>query len=205
MAAIQEVLVRADIEAILRPLCQNLLDYCVKNRGLVMTMPTGGVWTPRDNAFHTATVVIGAYNCWKLYRDPVMRDLALAATQPLMDRRTSTPEGIAVYISGPEQDFPMQQAACFAMAGLAIAYRLTGDAKYVKRGMRNLEYCLDRGMIIDHMRIPGHFEQHGEDIVLRPALETPNSQLLGYQFRGLLLFMRAAHETGMLKQVDYKF
>ena len=149
--------------------------------------------------------MIGAYNCWKLYRDPVMRDLALAATQPLMDRRTSTPEGIAVYISGPEQDFPMQQAACFAMAGLAIAYRLTGDAKYVKRGMRNLEYCLDRGMIIDHMRIPGHFEQHGEDIVLRPALETPNSQLLGYQFRGLLLFMRAAHETGMLKQVDYKF
>lgn len=205
MAAIQEVLARPSLEAIIRPLCADLLDYCRRKNGLVMTMPTGGSWAPRDNAFHTATVVLGAYNCWKLYRDPIMRELALTATAPLMDRRTSTPEGIAVYISGPEQDFPMQQSATFAMAALAVAYRLTGDQQFVKRGMRNLEYCLDRGMIVDHMRIPGKFEEIGDDVLVRPALETPNSQLLSYQLRGLLLFMRAAHDTGMLKQVDYRF
>ena len=31
----------------------------------------------------------------------------------------------------------------------------------------------------------------------------PNSQLLNYQLRGLLLFMDAAHQTGMLGDVDF--
>jgi hypothetical protein len=193
------------LESIIRKLCAELHDYCLANDGLAMHIPTGGAWTKRDNAFHTATVVIGAYRCWQLYGDASMRDLALAASQPFMDQRTSTREGIAVYITGPEQDFPMQQAATFAMAALAVAYYLTGDTNYVRRGMRNLEYCLDRGMILDHMRIPGQFIEIGDTIILETQLLMPNTQLLSYQLRGLLLFMRAAHETGMMAKVDYQF
>ena len=150
-------------------------------------------------------MVIGAYRTWQLYGEQVAHDLAITASEAFMDERTCTPEGIAVYITGPEQAFPMQQAAGFAMGGLACAYYLTGDERYVKRGMRMLEYCLDRGMIVDHMRIPGEFLQIGDDVILNVTMLMPNTQLLSYQMRGMLLFLKAAHKTGMLKEVDYRF
>ncbi|MDA0840184.1 MAG: hypothetical protein O2857_20640 [Planctomycetota bacterium] len=205
MAAIQEVVGREDIRQILLKLCRDLLDYCRENNGLTMTIPTGGSWLPRDNAFHTATVVMGAYHTWKLYGDTTARDLITAAAESFMDERTCTPEGIAVYITGPEQSFPMQQAAGFAMAGLACAYYTTGEERFIRRGMRMLEYCLDRGMIVDQMRIPGEFIEIGDDVILNVMMLMPNTQLLSYQMRGIILFMKAAHETGMLEQVDYKF
>ena len=205
MAAIQETLERDEIRGIMLKLCGDLLDYCREHDGLTMTMPTGGSWLPKDNAFHTATVVIGAYRTWQLYGEQVAHDLAITASEAFMDERTCTPEGIAVYITGPEQAFPMQQAAGFAMGGLACAYYLTGDERYVKRGMRMLEYCLDRGMIVDHMRIPGEFLQIGDDVILNVTMLMPNTQLLSYQMRGMLLFLKAAHKTGMLKEVDYRF
>ncbi len=205
MAAIQDVLARADIEAIQRRLCADLLAYCRARHGLPMTMPTGGNWVPKDNAFHTATVVLGAERGWQRYGEPAMRDLAIEAAEAFMDERTCTPEGIAVYITGPEQAFPMQQAATFAMAGLAAAWRLTREARYVRRGMRMLEYCLERGMIVDHMRIPGEFLEIGDNVVLNVLPLMPNSQLLNYQLRGLLQFMKAAHEADLLKSIDYRY
>jgi hypothetical protein len=60
-------------------------------------------------------------------------------------------------------------------------------------------------MIVDHMRIPGEFVEIGDDVILNIPMLMPNTQLLSYQLRGLLLFMRAAHDAGMLKQVDYRF
>ncbi|MDP6356190.1 MAG: hypothetical protein QF473_13860 [Planctomycetota bacterium] len=205
MAAMQEVLGRADIRQIMLQLCGDLLDYCREKNGLTMAFPTGGSWLPRDNAFHTATVVMGAYHTWKLYEESVAEELITTASESFMDERTCTPEGIAVYISGPEQSFPMQQAAGFAMAGLACAYYTTGEERYVRRGMRMLEYCLDRGMIVDQMRIPGEFTEIGDDVILNVMMLMPNTQLLSYQMRGILLFMKAAHETGMLEKVDYQF
>jgi hypothetical protein len=205
MAAIQEVLARADIRTIIDQLVADLAAYRDANDGLVMTIPTGGSRLPRDNAFHTATVVIGAYRCWRLYGDDAMRTLALAAAEAFMDERTCTPAGIAVYITGPEQGFPMQQAAAFAIAGLACAYELSADERYIRRGMRMLEYCLDRGMIVDHMRIPGEFTEIGDDVVLDVLPLMPNTQLLSYQLRGMLLFMKGAVETGLLRQLDYRF
>lgn len=135
----------------------------------------------------------------------MFRPFPLAAAEVFMDRRTCSPEGIPVYISGPEQDFPMQQAATFGLAALATADRLNPDDRYVRRGMRMLEYCLDRGMIIDHMRIPGTFIEQDDDIILSPQSLMPNTQLSSYQLRGLLLFMKAAHHAGMLKSVDYQY
>ena len=42
-------------------------------------------------------------------------------------------------------------------------------------------------------------------MILDVMLLMPNTQLLSYQMRGLLLFMTAAHDAGMLKDVDYQF
>lgn len=205
LAAIQEVLNREDLRSLILSIGSNLLDYFKQHDGLVMTIPTGGNHVPKDNAFHSATVVMGAERCWRLLNEPVLRELALAVAEVFMDRRTCSPEGIAVYISGPEQDFPMQQAATFAMAALATAYRLDPQERFARRGMRMLEYCMDRGMIVDHMRIPGEFMEQDGNIILSPQLLTPNTQLSSYQLRGLLLFMKTAHEASMLKRVDYVF
>lgn len=205
LAAIQEVLDRPDLKSLIDSLCRELLEYCREHGGLPMAMPTGGNHVPMDNAFHSATVVMGAERCWRLYQDPIMRDLALEVAAAFMDERTCSPEGIAVYISSPEQGFPMQQAATFALGGLAAAYRLNPDARYVQRGMRMLEYCLDRGMIVDHMRIPGEFIEIGDDVILNVSQLMPNTQLSSYQLRGLLLFMKVAHETDMLRKVDYVY
>lgn len=205
MAALDEVFGRSDIRDLMLDLCRRLLDYCRAHDGLAMTMPTGGWWALRDNAFHTATVVIGAWRCWRRSGEAVARELALTAAEAFFDERTCTPEGIPVYISGPEQDFPMQQAATLTLGALAACWHLTGEERYVRRGMRMLEYCLDRGMIVDHMRIPGQFLCYGDDTVLEPMLLMPNSQLLGYQLRGLLLFMKPAAETGLLREVEYRF
>jgi hypothetical protein len=205
LAAIHEVLPRDDLAALMTTLCHDLLAYCRAEGGLPMVIPTGGSHVPRDNAFHSATVVMGAERCWRRLGDPAMRELALAAAEVFMDRRTCTPEGIAVYISGPEQDFPMQQAATFALAALATAYRLSGEVRFVRRGMRMLEYCLDRGMIVDHMRIPGEFVEVDGELVLVPQLLMPNTQLSSYQLRGLLQFMKPAHEAGLLRAVDYHY
>ncbi len=204
MVALQEVLERKEIRQILKTLCSDLLAYCRKNNGMVMTLPYSA-FVPRDNAFHTATVVIGAYMCWKMDGNKTARDLAILASEALMDERTANAEGIPVYISGPEQDIPIQQAATLSMGALGAAYYLTKNPRYVRRGMRMLEYCLDRGMIVDHQRIPGEFLEWGDDVVENVALTMPNSQLLGYQLRGLLLFMKAAHQAGMLKKIEYKF
>lgn len=204
MAALQEVLQHKQIQKILRTLCSDLLTYCHKHNGLVMTLPYSA-FVPRDNAFHTATVVIGAYMWWKMDRDKAVRELAILAAEGLMDERACTAEGLPVYISGPEQDIPVQQSITLVMGALGVAYYLTKDPRYVRRGMRMLEYCLDRGMIVDHQRLPGEFLEFGDDVVQNVALTMPNSQLLGYQLRGLLLFMKAAHQTGMLQKVEYRF
>ena len=47
--------------------------------------------------------------------------------------------------------------------------------------------------------------QIGDDVILNVMMLMPNTQLLSYQMRGILLFMKAAHETGMLEKVDYRF
>ncbi|MBI2301830.1 MAG: hypothetical protein HYU66_23240 [Armatimonadetes bacterium] len=205
LAALDEVLGRADLRGLMDDLAARLLLHCRAHGGLPMTIPTGGGWVPRDNAFHTATVVIGAWRCWRRTGLAAARELAVEAAEAFFDERTCTPEGIAVYIGGPEQDFPMQQAATLAMGALGVCWHLTGDPRYVRRGMRMLEYCLDRGMIVDHMRIPGQFLEFGPDVVLDIPLLMPNSQLLGYQLRGMLLFMQAAMETGMLREIEYRF
>lgn len=205
MNALDEVLDRVDLRDTAEDLCRRLLEYARANDGLAMQIPTGGTWEARDNAFHTATVVIGAWSWQRRTGLGHARALAVEAAEAFFDQRTCTPEGIPVYISGPEQAFPMQQAATLTMGALAAAWHLTGEERYVRRGMRMLEYCLDRGLIVDHMRIPGHFEEYGDDVVLQVSMLMPNTQLLSYQLRGLLLFLPAAHQAGMLREVEYRY
>lgn len=88
---------------------------------------------------------------------------------------------------------------------LDVAWELTGEERFVRRGMRMLEYCLDRGLQVDHMRIPCQFVEFEDGVCLMPQLVWPNCQLLSYQLRGILLFMKGAHACGFLKELDYRF
>lgn len=205
LAAMHDVLAKPELEKLIHKIAGGLDEYFDSNDGLPMSMGVGGTNQKTDNAFHNATVVMGAADCFKLTNDDRLRDLAIKVAETFMDERTCTPEGIATYITSPEQDFPMQQAATFAMGGLGVAYGLTGETRFVKRGMRMLEYCLDRGMIVDHMRIPGEFVRIGSDYVLNVSQLMPNTQLLSYQLRGLLLFMKAAIDADMLRDVEYRY
>ena len=51
----------------------------------------------------------------------------------------------------------------------------------------------------------GEFIEVGDDVILNVSQLMPNTQLSSYQLRGLLLFMKVAHETDMLRKVDYAY
>jgi len=204
MAAIYDVTGREDLYPLMGRLIGQLHAYFIEHDGLVQRFgETPG--TDSVNAFHSATVAIGAYHYHRLSGDETAKTLCVEVARSISDARGASPEGIPTYVNGPEQNFPMQQAATLTLGALALAWELTGDETLVRRGMRMLEYCLDRGMQVDHMRIPGQFVEFDDGICLMPELVWPNCQLLGYQLRGVLLFMKAAHACGYLKEVDYRF
>jgi len=204
MAAIYDVTGREDIFALMGRLTRDLCAYFEEKNGLVQRF---GETPGHDsvNAFHSATVAIGAYHYYKLSGDEAAKALCIGVARSISDARACSPEGIPTYVNGPEQNFPMQQAATLTLGALAVAWELSGDETLIRRGMRMLEYCLDRGLQVDHMRIPGQFVEFADGICLMPELVWPNCQLLSYQLRGILLFMKGAHTCGFLAQLDYRF
>ncbi|HQE61551.1 MAG TPA: hypothetical protein PLV10_04695 [Candidatus Latescibacteria bacterium] len=204
LAAIWEVTNRDELLELMQWMVEQLHTYCAEHEGLTQGFgETPGASSV--NAFHSATVAIGAYHVFKISRNEIAKNLCLEVTRSISDRRATSPEGIPTYVNGPEQNFPMQQAATLTLGAIGCAWELARDRDLVRKGMRMLEYCLDRGLQVDHMRIPGQFVEFEDGICLMPELVWPNCQLLSYQLRGILLFMKAAHECGYLKEVDYRF
>ena len=85
---------------------------------------------------------------------------------------------------------------------LAYAYELTGDQRYLKIGLRQLEYMLDRGL--RRGGVPGRKEVRGYSIVKGYGLPGP-----GFAFASslipLLTFYNAASKNGMMDHLDYKY
>jgi hypothetical protein len=204
LVAIWDVTGRAELPELMAWMVEQLHAFCTENNGLIQ----GFGETPGSmsvNAFHSATVAIGAYHVYRLTGNETAKSLCIMVTESISDKRATTLEGIPTYVNGPEQDFPMQQAATLTLGAIGVVWEITKNEDLVRRGMRMLEYCLDRGLQLDHMRIPGQFVEFEDGICLMPELVWPNCQLLSYQLRGILLFMKAAHECGFLKKLDYAF
>ncbi|MEM2561124.1 MAG: glycoside hydrolase family 127 protein [Candidatus Bathyarchaeia archaeon] len=88
------------------------------------------------------------------------------------------------------------------LESLAYAYELTGDQKYLRIGLRQLEYMLDRGF--RRGGLPGRKEVRGDSIVKGYGLPGP-----GFAFASslisILTFYKAASENNMLDHLDYKY
>jgi hypothetical protein len=97
-------------------------------------------------------------------------------------------------------------ANTIALEGLAYAHRLTGDARYIREGMRTLEYGLANFNFrlftptgaSPFVRVPG-----GSYTV--PEAEVIGGQGIGLIFRPLLPFLEAADELDLLKPLDFRY
>jgi hypothetical protein len=97
-------------------------------------------------------------------------------------------------------------ANTIALEGLAYAYRLTSDSRYIREGMRTLEYGLANFNFrlftptgaSPFVRVPG-----GSYTV--PEAEVIGGQGIGLIFRPILPFLEAADELDLLKPLDFRY